>query len=92
MKAILLGVSWIQSGPYVQVQQVDSMEACQVAAEETSRMIAGQALSNMTGPHRNLTLVTDEKSGELRLLTDTIGREVIRISCVQQPQGKKSGG
>ena len=82
MKAILIIVSWIQSGPFVQVQPVESMQTCQIAAQATSHMIAGQASSNLSSPHRDLTLKIYKKTGELRLLTGTLGREVARISCV----------
>jgi hypothetical protein len=84
LKTLLLIVSWIQSGPYVQVQSLESVAACQVAAAASARMISAQALTNMTSPHRELTLEKDEKTGDLRLLTGTIGREVSRISCVRQ--------
>lgn len=84
MKAILLIVSWIQTGPVSQVQTLESIAACQVAAAESARMISAQAASNMTSPHRKLELVKDEKTGDWILMTGAIGREVVRIACVRQ--------
>ena len=84
MKALLLLVSWIQSGPYVQVQPMESVVACHMVAEATTRMIAAQATTNMTSPHRELTIEKDDKTGDWRLLTVAIGREVARIACIRQ--------
>lgn len=83
MKALLLIVSWIQSGPSVQVQPLESILTCQVAATATARIISEQALTNMTSPHRELTLEKNEKTGDWVLLTGAIGREVARISCIR---------
>ena len=83
MKTLLLIVSWIQTGPYVQMQALESVAACKIAATTTARMISMQALTNMTSPHRELTLRKDEKTEDWVLLTGTIGREVARLSCVQ---------
>jgi len=54
------------------------------AAENASRMIAAQAVTNMTGPHGALKITRDEKTGDWRLSTGVIGREVARIACVNQ--------
>lgn len=83
MKVLLLIVSWIQSGPVVQVQPLETVAACQVASAASARMIAAQALTNMASPHRELTLEKDEKTGDWILLTGAIGREVARISCIR---------
>ena len=82
MKTLLLIVSWIQGGPHVQVQPIESATACLVAAENASRMIAAQALTNMASPHGELKITKDERTGDWRLLTGVIGREVARIACV----------
>lgn len=63
---------------------MESVPACHMAAEATTRMIAAQATTNMTSPHRELTIEKDEKTGEWRLLTGAIGREVARIACIRQ--------
>lgn len=84
MKMLLILVSWLQAGPAVQVQAIDSAAACQVAAQTSLRMIAAQAKSNMTSPHGDLTLEKDEKTGDWRLVTGVIGREVARVACVRQ--------
>jgi hypothetical protein len=81
LKVLLLIVSWIQSGPVVQVQPLETIAACQVASAASARMIAAQALTNMTSPHRELTLEKDDKTGDWILLTGAVGREVARISC-----------
>jgi hypothetical protein len=83
LKVLLILISWIQSGPVVQVQPLESAGACQVAAAATARMISAQALTNMTSPHRELTLEKEEKTGDWILLTGAIGREVARISCIR---------
>lgn len=83
MKALLLIVSWIQTGPVVQVQGLETIAACQVVATASARMISAQAVSNMASPHRELELLKDEKTGDWILLTGTIRREVARISCVR---------
>lgn len=84
MKTLLLIVSWLQSGPYVQVQTLDTPAMCRSAADTTARMIAAQATTNMTSPHNALSIEKNEKTGEWRLTTGAIGREVARISCVNQ--------
>lgn len=84
MKALLLIVSWLQIGPQVQVQPIESVAACQVAAVATARMISAQALTNMNSPHRELILEKEEKTGDWHLLTGSVGREVVRISCIGQ--------
>ena len=84
MKTLLLIVSWIQSGPHVQVQPLESPAICRSAADATARMIAAQATTNMTSPHNGLKIEKNEKTGEWRLTTGLIGREVARISCVNQ--------
>lgn len=83
MKALLLIVSWIQTGPVLQVQPLESIAACHVAATASARMISAQAVSNMTSPHRELDLIKEEKTGDWILMTGAIGREVARISCVR---------
>jgi hypothetical protein len=65
------------------MQTLDSVAACKVAATTTARMISMQAVTNMTSPHRALTLSKDEKTDDWVLLTGAIGREVARLSCVQ---------
>lgn len=84
MKTLLLIVSWIQGGPQVQVLPLESATACVVAAESASRMIAAQALSNMASPHGKLKITKDERTGDWRLSTGVIGREVARIACVHE--------
>lgn len=81
MKTLLLIVSWIHSGPYVQVQPLDTPAICMSAADAAARMIAAQATTNMTSPHNALTIEKSE-TGEWRLTTGGIGREVARIACV----------
>ena len=61
---------------------MESLTACVVAAEQASRMIAAQALNNMTSPHGDLKITRDEKTGDWLLSTGVIGREVARIACV----------
>lgn len=82
MKAILLVVSWIQAGPYIQVQPLETLNLCQVTAEATIRMIAAQAKTNMTSAHGDLIVEKEEVTGDWRLMTGTVRREVSRISCV----------
>lgn len=81
IKTILLVVTWLQGGPQVQTLVVNSPGECRVAAESAVQMIQLQARTNMTSPHNDLTAEKDEKTGEWRLFTGGIGREVARLRC-----------
>lgn len=83
MKTLLLMVSWIQTGPILQIETLESIAACNVAATASARMISAQAVSNLTSPHRELVLVKEAKTEDWILMTGAIGREVARISCVR---------
>ena len=84
MKTLLLIVSWIQGGPHVHTQLLESYLACHKAAQTSIRIISAQASTNMTSPHNRLTMEKDPHTDEWRLLTGGIGREVATISCIAQ--------
>ena len=63
MKAILLVTTWLSVGPTVLVQPVATLPACRAAMRVSAQMLQAQALSNLTGPHRELVLQTDALDG-----------------------------
>jgi hypothetical protein len=84
MKSLLLIVSWVQGGPYMHTQLLESYLACRKTAEISARIIVAQASTNMASPHNTLVMEKDPHTDEWRLLTGGIGREVARISCIAQ--------
>ncbi len=83
IKTLLIVVTWLQSGPVVQTQTLESAQECRAAAEAAAQMIKLQAQTNMTSPHNELSAVRDEKTGEWKLSTGAIGRDVARLRCVK---------
>lgn len=83
IKSLLIVVTWLQAGPSIQTQTLDSTQSCRAAAQSASQMIKLQAQSNMTAPHNELTYAGDDKAGEWTLTTGVIGREVARLRCVK---------
>ena len=81
LKTMLIVVSSFQGGPLVHTQILESPRACRLAAQTVVLMIQQQARTNITSPHRDLTVDHDEKTGEWRLSTGVIGREVARLRC-----------
>ena len=82
IKTMLILVTWLQNGPIIQTQVLDSAHECNVIAESTAQMIKQQAKTNLSSPHNDLTITRDEKSGEWRLGTGMVDREVGRLRCV----------
>lgn len=81
IKTLLIVVTWLQGGPLIQTLVLNSPVECRIAAESAVQMIQMQARTNMTSPHNDLTAEKDEKTGEWRLSTGGIGREVARLRC-----------
>lgn len=86
MKAILLVTTWLSLGPQVVVQPMEQMTVCRIAMQSTAQMITAQALSNLTGPHRELIAETDH-AGDVTLRTPSVAREVARLRCL--PVGER---
>ena len=68
----------------MQTQLLETYLACHKAAEASVRIISAQAATNMASPHNTLALKKDPHTDEWQLLTGGIGREVARISCIEQ--------
>jgi hypothetical protein len=81
LKTLLLVVTWLQGGPQVQTLTLNSPAECRVSAASAAQMIQLQARTNLNSPHNELAIVQDDKTGEWRLSTGVIGREVARIRC-----------
>jgi hypothetical protein len=81
LKTLLIMVTWLQGGPVVQTQALETPQECRAAAESVAHMIKMQAQTNMTSPHNELTVSRDEKTGEWKLATGVMGREVARLRC-----------
>ena len=81
LKTVLLVVTWLQGGPQVQTLVFNSPAECRVAAASAAQMIQLQARTNLSSPHNELAIDRDDKTGEWRLSTGAIGREVARIRC-----------
>ena len=84
MKTILIVVTWLTVGPQVSTSELNSESACRTALKVTAEMLQRQSSSNLTGPHGPLQLEKDPAPGlnEWVLRTATVGREVVRLSCV----------
>ena len=80
-KTLLIIVTWLQGGPQVHTLVLNSPVECRIAAESAEQMIKQQARTNMSSPHNDLLADKDEKTGEWRLYTGGIGREVARLQC-----------
>lgn len=88
MKALLLVTTWLSVGPTVLVQPVDTLPACRAAMQASAQMLQAQALSNLTGAHRDLALQTDALNGDLTLRTPVGGRDVARLRCIAAEDSK----
>ena len=80
-KTLLIIVTWLQGGPLVQALVMNSPVECRIAAESAAQMIKQQARTNMSSPHNDLVAGKDEKTGEWRISTGGIGREVASLRC-----------
>jgi len=83
MKIALIIVSWLQSGPFVQIQNFESLQQCNAAVVPTSLMIRQQAQTNLASPHNELIIFHDKNINEWTVTTKIIGRELIRLKCVR---------
>ncbi len=90
LKSLLIVVTWLQGGPAVQTQQLDSPAQCRLAAQSAAQMIQLQARSNMNSPHNALRLTQDPRSSEWSLAT-AVGREVARLRCAEAEATPASG-
>jgi len=81
IKTLLIAVTWLQGGPQVQTLVLNSPAECRVAAASAAQMIQLQARTNLSSPHNELAIDRDDKTGEWRLSTGAIGREVARLRC-----------
>jgi hypothetical protein len=91
LKSLLIVVTWLQGGPVVQTQLLDSPAQCRLAAQSAAQMIQLQARSNLNSPHNELLLTQDPHSREWRLATGTVGREVARLRCAEPDAQPTSG-
>ncbi|UUZ66444.1 hypothetical protein LP417_33040 (plasmid) [Polaromonas sp. P1-6] len=82
MKAILIVSTWLSVGPQISTSSFEQMAECRIAMKEAATMVQQQALSNLTGPHRELVLDTDSPSNRVTLRTPATGREVMRLQCI----------
>jgi hypothetical protein len=80
LRSLLVVVTWMQGGPAVQTQLLDSPAQCRLAAQSAAQLIQLQAHSNMNAPHNDLLLAQDAAGREWSLST-AIGREVARLRC-----------
>jgi hypothetical protein len=85
MKTIFIVATWIGTmGPTVNVQTIDSMASCHIAAKASAEAVKAQARSNLTWPHGDLLMASDNSAGEVTLKTPGVGREVARFRCLFQ--------
>lgn len=82
MKSILVIITWLSAAPIVATTELSNAPTCRAAMAAAAEMIRAQALSNLTGPHRELQTQPGPSSDELVLRTPTVGREVARLRCV----------
>ena len=82
MKAILVTVTWLTLGPQVSTQTFEQLAECRAAMRAVASMVQQGALTNLTGPHRDLVLQDDDTDSVLR--TPSTGREVVRLRCVSK--------
>jgi hypothetical protein len=90
LKSLLIVVTWLQGGPVVQTQLLDSPAQCRLAAQSAAQMIQLQARSNLNSPHNDLLLTQDPRSREWNLATG-LGREVARLRCAEPDAQPASG-
>jgi hypothetical protein len=83
LKSLLMVVTWLQDGPVVQTQLLDSPAQCRLVAQSAAQMIQLQARSNLNSPHNDLLLTQDPRSREWSPSTGAVGREVARLRCAE---------